>query len=96
VVKPLKPVPPPPVDQPLLPEVAVVSAIQATYRGAASEHQQKLAMEWIIKSAAAIGGQSFRADALATSFLEGRRFVGIQLMALLALNTEDLKQRTTA
>lgn len=87
------PVPTQPADQPATWTIPDVGAIQAVYRGTASEHQQSLALDWIIKQAAQIGGQSFRAgDSHATAFHEGRRFVGMQIMGLLAINIEDLKR----
>lgn len=90
----VKPVPPAPVDQPAGFEIADVAAIQAVYRGEASPEQQKRAMDWIVKSAAQIGGQSFRAgDSHATAFAEGRRFVGAQTLGLLGLRLDDLKRK---
>lgn len=91
----IKPLPPVPVDYPVPPTIAAVGALQAVYRGTASEHQQKLAMDWIIKQAAQIGGQSYRAgDSHATAFLEGRRFVGAQILSLIGMDINALKDDT--
>lgn len=91
----IKPLPPAAADAPAGFNVAVVGAIQATYRGTASEHQQMLAMEWIMKQAANLPGVSFRAgDSHATAFLEGRRFVGAQILSLIGMDINKLKDDT--
>jgi hypothetical protein len=90
----IKPLPASPADAPAPFDLPDVAAVQAVYRGNASEDQQKRAMEWVIKGAAQIGSQSYRAgDSHATAFVEGRRFVGAQILSLLALSVEDLKKR---
>jgi hypothetical protein len=92
----IKPLPPAPADHPATFDIADAAAVKAVYAGSATEHQQKRAMDWIIKQASLIGGQSYRAgDSHATAFVEGRRFVGAQIMGLITLNTEELKKRTT-
>ena len=81
------------VDTPAAFTVADASAVQAMHRGDAPSHQQKKALDWIIKQAAAIGGQSFRyGDPQATAFHEGRRFVAAQILALLELDINKLKK----
>ena len=91
----IKPVPQAPVDAPAPFNVAVASAIQAFSRGEATEQQQVLAYEWIVKQAASIGGQSFRGgDSHATAFMEGRRFVAAQMIALQAIDIEKLRRTT--
>lgn len=73
-----------PVDQPAPFTPLIVGAIKALQRGQATEHQQVSLFDWLLKNAAGIGDQSFRAgDPYATAFAEGRRFVGIQMMMLL-------------
>jgi hypothetical protein len=90
----IKPLPASPADSPAAFELADASAIQAVYRGEGTPEQQKRAMEWIIKGAGQIGGQSYRAgDSHATAFLEGRRFVGAQILSLLAMNLTQLRQK---
>lgn len=74
----------PPVDQvpPFIP--AVAAGMKALSNGEAQPHQQKLVFDWLVKEAAGIGAQSFRTgDSHATAFMDGRRFVGISIMALL-------------
>ena len=91
----LKRVQPPPVDTPADFSIADHAALKAVYGGTANEAQQKRAMDWIIKHASGVGAQSYRSDPHATAFMEGRRFVGMQLMALFTMTTEELKKRTT-
>lgn len=92
----IRPLPAPPADQPSPFAIPDAAAIQAVYRGEGSPEQQKRAMEWIIKSAAQIGGQSYRpGDSHATAFIEGRRFVGAQILSLIGMNMDDLKRRRT-
>lgn len=96
MTKQIKPLPAAPADQPAPFELPDIAAIQAVYRGQGTEDQQRRAMEWIIKQAANVPGISFRAgDSHATAFLEGRRFVGAQILSLLSLNTNELKRTTT-
>lgn len=91
----VKPIPPAAADTPAPFDIAHAGALQAAYRGEASEHQQRLAMDWIIKQAAQIGGQSYRAgDSHATAFIEGRRFVGAQILSLIGLDLQQLKKAT--
>lgn len=73
-----------PVDQPAPFTPVVKAGMLALSQGQASEHQQKEVFDWLLKEAAGIGAQSFRAnDPTATAFAEGRRFVAIQMMMLL-------------
>ncbi|WP_456389734.1 hypothetical protein [Profundibacter sp.] len=66
-----------------------VEALQALKRGEANEHQQRLALDWIINKAAGTYEISFRSDAdggeRETAFAEGRRFVGLQSVKMLAM-----------
>jgi hypothetical protein len=92
----IKPLPSPPADSPAPFDLPDVAAIQAVYRGEATADQQKRAMDWIIKGAAQIGGQSYRAgDSHATAFVEGRRFVGAQILSLLEMSMEQLRKKAT-
>lgn len=76
-------------------DVAVASAIQALMNGSASEHQQKMALKWIIEVAAGTYDLSFRPGAQEgerdTTFAEGRRFVGLTLVKLTHLNVSKLR-----
>lgn len=88
----VKPLAPAVADQPALFDLATVAAIKATYAGAATERQQIVAMEWVIRAAANVPGISYRAgDSHATAFLEGRRFVGAQILSLIGMDINKLK-----
>lgn len=79
-----------PVDQPAPFTPLIVGAMKALQHGTATPHQQSSLCEWLLKSAAGIGDQSFRAgDPYATAFAEGRRFVGVQMMMLLQQKESD-------
>lgn len=72
-------------------EIADVSALQALVRGEATADQQKRALDWVLYEAAQIRNVSFQPDSdRATSFAEGRRFVGLQIARLLSLSLRDL------
>ncbi len=78
-----------PVDQPAPYEPVVAVGMKALSRGEANEQQQVKVFDWLLKQAAGIGSQSYRADPHATAFAEGRRFVGIQMMMLLETKGPD-------
>ena len=72
---------------------ADAAALQALQDGTATEHQQKRALDWIIRKAAATYDLSFSPEGeRLTSFAEGRRFVGLQVVKLLAINLPALKK----
>lgn len=74
-------------------EPADIGAIQALARGDASPEAQRRALDWIINAAAATYDQSFHPDnAQLTSFAEGRRFVGNQIVKLTKLDLSKLKK----
>lgn len=84
----------PPQMQPPEWEPADVEAFQALQRGDCPPHLQKRALEWLIRKAAATYELSFSpGDDRLTSFAEGRRFVGLQVVKMLSLDTN--KMRTT-
>ncbi len=63
-----------------------VAAIQALLRGDASAYQQKRGLDWIINHASNYYDLSYRGDKTHDSaFLEGRRFVGAQIIKLTKL-----------
>ena len=73
-------------------EIADAGALQAMQRGDASPHQQQRALDYIIRALAGTYDLSFRPDSeRETSFAEGRRFVGLQIVKLLNLKLENLK-----
>lgn len=72
-----------------------VAAVQALARGDASPHQQQEALRWIIEQAAGTYDLSFTPDSdRGTSFAEGRRFVGLQIVKLTKLDKETMKDDT--
>lgn len=67
-------------------EDADVFAIQALAKGNATIHQQKLALDWIVKNACKINDLSYRPGAEGsrdTDFAEGKRYVGLQIVRLI-------------
>lgn len=59
-------------------------ALKALQRGEANEGQQKRALAWIINQCAGTYDLSFRPEnPHETSFAEGKRFVGLQIVKLL-------------
>lgn len=74
-------------------EVADAEAFQALQRGDCPPHLQKRALDWIITKGAGAYDLSFApGDDRLTSFAEGRRFVGLQVVKLLALDTNKLRK----
>jgi hypothetical protein len=73
---------------------ADAAALQALVRGDAAPEQQKRALAWIVNAACATYDLSFRPDSeRATSFAEGRRFVGLEIVKLMNLDLLKLRQR---
>lgn len=74
-------------------EPADVSAIQALHRGDASPEQQKRVLDYIINDICDTYGLSYRpASDRDTTFAEGKRFVGLQIVAKLKFNLAAIKQ----
>lgn len=69
---------------------SVLMAVRALFDGAATEGQQKRAMEWIVMNACHIGQPSFAESDRLTSFNEGSRWIGLQIAKL--REPEALKQ----
>lgn len=72
-------------------ELRDIDAMRALAAGEASKQEQIRALDWIIKNAAGTYDISFRSDADGgdrdTSFAEGRRFVGLQVVKLINMPT---------
>lgn len=91
-MKPIKAVPPAPVDMPAPFELADATAIKALEAGAADPDQQRRALDWMLRQACDLGGIGFRLGAPdALAFHEGRRFVGSQIVGLIKLDTSKLR-----
>lgn len=74
-------------------EPADVSAIQALQRGDASPDLQRRALAFIINDLARTYDLSYRPNSdRDTAFAEGKRFVGLQIVKLLKLNVEAIRQ----
>lgn len=67
-------------------EPADIRAIQDLEQGRASPEMQKRALALIINNLCATYHPSFRNEQRASDFMEGRRFVGLELVTLLKLN----------
>lgn len=69
-------------------EVADASAFQSLQRGDASPEQQKRALDWLIRvGAATYNATFFPGSPDASAFAEGRRYVGLEVIKLLSVNT---------
>lgn len=74
-------------------EIADAGAIQALYRGDATPEQQKRALKWLIEGAAATYEASFDpVNDRVTSYMEGKRSVGNQIVKLCKLNLNELRK----
>ena len=75
--------------------VADAAALQALLRGDADPIQQKRALGWIIERACRTYDLSFRPGAedgrRNTDFVEGSRFVGLQIVRLLNASTAKMR-----
>ena len=76
-------------DQPASFEDEDVHAVQALFRGAASDGQQKRAIAWILEHACKVKDLPWVAGGLegqrATDFANGRKFAGHQILKMLEL-----------
>ena len=85
--------PPPAPWMPTDYEDADVYAIKALAAGTANEQQQKRATQWIIYKCARAYDMSYRpTGATDTAFAEGRRAVGLELVKLINLDLEVVRQ----
>lgn len=73
-----------PVDEPATYDELIRGGLRAMQEGTASAHQQGAVLSWILKDASGVGNPSYRPDPYATAFAEGRRFVAIQIIDILA------------
>jgi len=70
----------------------LVHALQAMEKGEANAGQQTDILKWLLTEATRSYDMSYRPnDPTSTSFAEGRRFVGLQVVKLLKLNAAKLK-----
>ena len=73
-------------------EIADVASIQALQRGDATQHQQQLALKWLIERAAGTYEFNFYPTDRDTAFALGREFVGQQIVKLLHLDLALLRR----
>lgn len=73
-------------------EVADVFAMQALVQGEATPEQQKRALDWIINPACGTYDLDYRSDQRSHAFVSGRRFVGLEIVKLLRINTAKFRQ----
>lgn len=74
-------------------DIADASALQALQAGTATAQQQQRALGWIVNTAAATYETAWEPDnERATSFEAGRRYVGLQIVKLLKINTNILRR----
>lgn len=74
-------------------ELADSTAIKALADGTANPEQQQRALRWIIENACGTYELSYRPTSdRDTCLAEGRRFVGLQIVKMLKLNTSALKK----
>jgi hypothetical protein len=74
------------------------AAIQALYRGTASEEQQRHAFGYIVQQLCAIADPEFRPpkvdpDGRVSAFAGGKRWVGLQLVKFAQLNLALLRKK---
>jgi len=73
---------------------ADIAALQELEAGVASPDQQKRALKWIIEQACITYDLSFDPTSeRTTSFAEGRRYVGLQIVKMLKLNRNAFKEK---
>ena len=73
----------------------VATAFQALARGDADARLQRIALDWLIEKAAMTYDLSFSPEGeRATSFAEGRRFVGLQVIKMTKLDIDKLTKAT--
>lgn len=72
--------------------VAVAAAIKALHAGQASEHQQQLALQWIIREAAGKAHFPYHATDRDTAFALGRYFVAEQIIGLFNADLTSLRR----
>lgn len=77
------------------PEEHVTRAVKALAAGVANEGQQKTVLRWIIEEIAATYGLSYQPKSdRDTAFMEGRRYVGLQIVQEINITEEGLERRT--
>ena len=90
--KALKALARPPVDQPPIAPLAVAMAVKALHNGTASEHQQRMALEWIVREACGKAHFPYAASDRDTAFALGRLFVADLIVGLFNADLSSLRR----
>lgn len=72
--------------------LAVATAVRALRDGRANEHQQKMALEWIVGEASGKRHFPYRDSERDTTFALGRYFVAEQITGLFYVDLASLKE----
>lgn len=76
-------------------EKADVYALKALASGSASEGQQKRALDWILNVACGVRDTTYFPDSPRDSdFAAGKRFVGLEIVALINMSNASLEDKT--
>jgi hypothetical protein len=85
--------PPPPPYLPADYDLADVAAVQAVATWTASAEQQQRAVKWIVENVCETYGLGWHPDGdHASSFVAGRRFVGLQIVKAVNINLSVLRK----
>ena len=82
----------PPAYTPAVWELPDASAIQACIAGTANAEQQKRAIDWVVYRAACTDDVEYRPEERDHVFASGRRFVGLQVRKMMALDLSRLRK----
>jgi hypothetical protein len=86
-----KPLPQTAAAQPAVLPLAVAVAIKALHEGRASEHQQRLAFQWIVFEAGSKSQFPYHSNDRDTTFALGRVFVADQILGAVRVDIATLK-----
>jgi len=78
---------------PVQTNLPMAAAMQALRRGEATPEQQIKLTDWIINDVCRTYDLSWRESERETSFAEGRRFVGLQLVKFIKIDLNLLKRK---
>jgi hypothetical protein len=82
---------------PPTPSADVTLALKCLSKGIANEHQQVVAVKWIVEELCETYGMSYRPDSERdTAFAEGKRFVGMQIVREINLDSKLLRRKDEA
>ena len=84
----------PPAYLPATWELSDVVAVQALAAGTASADQQVRALNWVVYRACATDEVEYRPDEREHVLASGRRFVGLQIRKLMAINIGAINKRS--